>query len=178
MSGSETSELLLLVNEIVRTKLVNIPYNLLFARKEQQSYKLKQKLYQSAVLLFDNCDSFLNFFKSTENFSNNDHYLIYIQDTKYEQRGLLRMKNNVKEKSIQLCFLLDKSNETLKLITFEQFHQPNCREWKEIEVNTMIKEEGLWEHSEFSQKDLKTLADVNLLLEPQMTILPIISSLE
>jgi hypothetical protein len=117
-------------------KLTKVPHTLTIVK-----FKDKIDLSKSAVLLFDEMLMFYHFhiFYSTlinEYPRENLFFLSYIQENRYDLKlpaalAVLTKLNLFKHGN----FLLhDKNRKSLRLTTFANFQQPNCSEWKEIEV--------------------------------------------
>lgn len=115
----------------------------------------KIDLNQSSLLLFDTLTSYQTF--SNETVLGNEHpkefhFLVYIWNFNFEQAGSLSTKGSLEPSTLfrHQSFLVHKSNEQdLSLITFVTFQQPNCRDWKIVNVNQFSRSLNVWSSQEF-----------------------------
>lgn len=110
---------------------------------------------QSGVLLFDSFESYesLKLLSSRSNFKR-IHSTVFIDGWKRENlesyaKSLLIHPYDVLSKSRQY-FLLNDENKSLALSTLVTFQQPNCRQWKVIEINRFSKIDRKWKNGIFS----------------------------
>jgi hypothetical protein len=135
-----------------------------------EAINISKELYlfdQSAILIFNETQSYLGycgkiFFleKTTRQF----HFLVYIENLKEGDLERLAVYNFYLRGSNNFNFLIDfKSEHFIKLVTFEAFHQPNCRQFQPLTINQFSKAKKRWETQKFSIKRFRNFNGCELL---------------
>lgn len=110
------------------------------------------------MFLFDTVESFTNFPMILSNgYPKEFHFLVYIDDFDHKLTKSMAEKESGENFSppIRLfphqTFLVKTKNvkDSLSLITFEAFQQPNCRDWKPTEVNRYSRKKKSWKSKEY-----------------------------
>lgn len=74
------------------------------------------------------------------------------------------MTFNARTSFLSENFLVRHDDASLRLITFAQFQEPNCRDWKEIELNNFNPQTRQWQTDEFSLRKFDNLNGCALLV--------------
>lgn len=141
---------------------------------DEYTFKLMQvraeksviEINNSAVMLFDTLRSYQDFHRRvslTNMFSKQLHFLIYISDLKKTQINLLLSVTN--EIFHFETILLHDKEDSICLVTFITFQQPNCRAWQAIEINRFSKTTKNWENREFFVEKFDNFNGCQLIVE-------------
>lgn len=142
---SDKQELFDLVDDI--SKKVDIPHRIIKLEKKHMV------LNQSAVLFFDGIDSYQNSnLRLNGSLQKKYCFTVYILghfegdfNIHLKKTKLSRRQNHI----FQFQNFIVCENELIKLITFEIFTQPNCRDWNEVEINRFSKHTKQWRNQNF-----------------------------
>lgn len=154
--GKNTSHLIKLVEETVTRTPLNFPYRLVVVNDINANYELKFELQRSIIVLFEKFESSKRFFaQHRRSFKINRQCLIFIWNDKLKRDYAREYALFAVETSSQFCFLKEENDGSVRLITWQLFHQPDCRAWKEIEVNWITKKSKAWTKDEFFPQRFK-----------------------
>lgn len=100
----------------------------------------------SALMVFDNMNDYRSFHRRAlkSRCAKTLHFLVYIRS--FDKNKLFFVKDT---SFLAETFLVEHDDESLKLITFAQFQQPNCRAWREIEVNRYSLRTRQWRTNQY-----------------------------
>lgn len=167
--GKSSKSLSRLVDEIEQMKPIEFPYRVAV----EADGKFDHFLHRSSIILADNYSNFKRLV-SRKDFFKIGHFLVYIEDVDID-RFLRDVETVEVEKAIQFCYLIESSEHSLKLVTWQQFHQPNCRQWKLIELNEMTTAEKVWRKSDFFPKRFENFNNCELIVKSPQLWPPFIS---
>lgn len=160
--GKETEKLSEIVNDVVKTtKTIST------IRKVGENRMI---LNQSAVLLFDSLKSYQDFHNKSvlgNVYPREFNILVYIDNFDSQHMSRLITKDPLETSSMfrHQSFLVHKNDELeLSLITFVTFQQPNCRDWKVIEINQFSKNSGKWKSHEFFMEKFENFNGCELVI--------------
>lgn len=142
------------MNEVMKRKSGDIfPFKLVQVRGSDKEIKLNQ----SAVLIFDKCAAYRNFHQRAllKNFYPKDfRFLVYIKNFDEDRKKCFAAADPFNmfrhETSIE-----SGDEDSLKLVTFVTFQQPDCRNWKKLEVNQFSKSSRKWQSRKFFLEKFK-----------------------
>lgn len=135
-----------IVNEALKLNKV-FPYQVIFESDSSEEIPLDR----SALLLFDNPENYLYFHERSflNNFSyKNFYFLVYILDIKWTRlRNTLQVIMNSGIEMFRFeTFMVHNNENSLYLVTFEEFQQPHCRRWKTSIVNQFEENTKKWKN--------------------------------
>ena len=133
--GSETQKLLEIVNNFA-AKII-VPFEIKTLKKSEN----QQKIIKSAIILIDTLASYHNLYHYTvlgNSYPRNFYFIIFI-DEFYQIEDVITIndtKNPFRTTIFsQASFLKQDNINSLTLTTFLTFQQPNCRQWKAVQIN-------------------------------------------
>lgn len=145
---SQESELSEIVNRVARK---NFDVAQALQIKKVRVNETRNRINQSAVLMFDSVESYQEFHKKVEitnEYWKEFHFLVYIHD--FDQK---RWEEKLSKDPSYIfhfeSFLILNDDGSLRLTTFKMFEQSECRKWKKFEINSFSTTTRKWEGSEF-----------------------------
>lgn len=146
--GSETRNSNAMVDEIIKATPETLPYNVIKVSNNEISCKVNR----SAILIFETFLDFIDFHERADlnnEFPKQFHFLVYICD----QVKTLEISSISSTPPAIFHFesFLEHATEenVLRLLSYEAFQQPHCREWEEVEINQFSMSSGNWEGKTF-----------------------------
>lgn len=106
----------------------------------------KTILRESAILLFDDMESYQKFHERLfyELISRTLNFLVYIENFTES-----KLRFAIDSTFTSELFLVRNNKESLSLVTFALFQQPNCRDWVKKEINQYNVQLGKWRSDRF-----------------------------
>lgn len=137
-----------LVDDIIKATPEILPYHVIKVTDDDLSCEIRQ----SAILIFETYNAFIDF--HTRAVLNNEfprkfHFLVYIWE-----HGKTQAISSISSTPPAIfhfeSFLIHATDENvLRLLSYEAFQQPHCREWEEVEINRFSKASETWESKSF-----------------------------
>lgn len=167
--GAESRKLKDLVNDVVNVTSGVSPYKLIVMERNGKRIELRQ----SAIMFFDNVDSY-NEFHSRATLMNNSprkfDFLIYIND--------LRNPQEISESQewplmLSLEGLIQESSDgSINLWTYSKFHQPDCGQWRVELLNKFSQSKKKWLKKDFFVEKFVNLNSCELVVDTKISNQP------
>lgn len=134
-------------------KLIEVPQ----IRRRISSYSLTQtnQIERSAILFFNNWDSYKTFFfrsSLTNKYDKYLYFLIYIDEQRefYNWNTVKVFVNN--QPRFYHEHFLNYNKTSITLSAAETFVQPHCRDIRQVEINHFLKSDLKWENQKFTME--------------------------
>lgn len=137
-------------------KLIEVPQ---IRRKISNYSQIKtNKIDRSAILFFNNWESYKQFFfrsTLTNKYEKHLYFLIYIDEQRefYNWNTVKVFVNN--QPRFYHEHFLNYNRSSITLSAAETFVQPNCREVRQVEINQFLKSDLKWENQKFTMEKFK-----------------------
>lgn len=157
--GLQTNKIRDLVNQVMKLTSSEPPHEVIQVRQHQNMIKI----YSSAVILFDTLASYLEFHTKIvfpSKFPKKFNFLIYIIDLDDARHRNVIVKNVLFRSG---TFLIQ-NNDQVRLITFETFQQPKCRQWNSVEINFFSNIHKKWSRNKFFHEKFNNFNGCELII--------------
>lgn len=146
--GSDTRISSKLIDDTIKATPDILPYNVIKVSEDEISCKIKQ----SAILIFDTFNGFIDFHARVildNDFPRKFHFLVYICDHGKTQAisSILSTPPDIFHFESFLTHATDE--HVLRLLSYESFQQPHCRQWEEVEINQFSEASANWKSKSF-----------------------------
>lgn len=126
----------------------NFPFKLMKVREDED----KIQISQSAVLIFDTCKAYQDFHVRAELnnvYPKEFYFLIYVHDTINVAEKCFPSADPSRMLRFEIFLNVEGEKDAFTLTTLITMQQPECRKWKQVEINNFPKSLRKWKSREF-----------------------------